>query len=88
MKRLSVPEATAVPMALVDRNGQSMLTAAEAAGYLGIKVQTLSTWRCTRRYHLPFVRVGRAIRYRLSDLEKFISARTVGGLHPVADQLG
>lgn len=54
-----------------------LLTRPEAAKYLGIKPQTLSVWACTKRYPLPFVKVGRSVRYRVSDLEKFIQARTV-----------
>ena len=49
-----------------------------AAEFLGLQEQTLAAWRCTKRYDLPFIRVGRRIRYRISDLEKFLAARTVG----------
>ncbi len=48
----------------------------EAATYLGIKEQTLAVWRSSGRYGLPFVRVGRAIRYRESDLKSWIEQRT------------
>jgi len=49
-----------------------------AAEILGVTPGTLSVWRCTRRYNLDFVKVGRAVRYRVKDLERFISDRTVG----------
>ena len=55
-----------------------LLTEVETAAYLGLKAPTLATWRCTQRYELPFVRVGRAIRYRRTDIEKFLANRTVG----------
>ena len=55
-----------------------LLTRAEAAAFLGVRPQTLATWLCRRRYPLPVVRVGRLVRYRLSDLEAFLDARTVG----------
>lgn len=55
-----------------------LLSPAEAAAILGVKAETLSVWRCTKRYPLPFVRVGRSIKYRREDLEAFISGRTVG----------
>jgi excisionase family DNA binding protein len=54
-----------------------MLTTAQAADYLGVKVSTLATWRCTRRYQIPFVKVGRRTRYRKADLDKFLQTRTV-----------
>jgi hypothetical protein len=50
----------------------------EAAEILGVTPGTLSVWRCTRRYPLPYVKVGRAVRYRVADLERFIESRTVG----------
>lgn len=61
---------------------QQLLTEAETAAYLQVKPETLATCRCTRRYPLPFVRVGRAIRYRLRDVESFLTARTVGIADP------
>lgn len=52
-----------------------LLTTAEAAAFLTLKKQTLNKWRMNGE-HLRFVRVGRAIRYRLSDLQQFIEDRT------------
>ena len=49
----------------------------DAAKYLGICPQTLAVWAVTGRYNLPMVRVGRAVRYRQSDLDAFIDRRTV-----------
>lgn len=54
-----------------------LLNEDEAAQHLFLKRQTLAAWRCLGRYNLPFVKVGRSIRYRLSDLEAFLAARTV-----------
>ena len=50
-----------------------------AAEILGVSAGTLSVWRCTRRYPLPFVKIGRCVKYKLTDLEDFIANRTVGG---------
>ena len=52
----------------------------EAAEILGVTPGTLSVWRCTRRYPLPYIKVGRAVRYRLADLEAFMQSRTVGAV--------
>lgn len=60
-----------------------LLTRREAAELLGVKPQTLATWHVTGRYNLPVVKVGRAARYRLADLEKWIAARTVGAVAEV-----
>ena len=55
-----------------------LLTRCEAAVCLGVKPQTLAAWAVSRRYNLPLVKVGRSIRYRVADLEAWLSARTVG----------
>lgn len=56
---------------------QPLLTRPQAADFLGIRPQTLSVWASTGRYSLPYVRVGRSVRYRLADLERFLAARTI-----------
>ena len=55
-----------------------LLSRKEAASFLGLKEQTLAAWATVGRYDLPFVRVGRLVKYRLADLEKFLERRTVG----------
>ena len=49
----------------------------EAAKFLDVSPGTLQVWRSTRRYPLPFVKIGRKVRYRLSDLQAFLQLRTV-----------
>ncbi|HEY1999399.1 helix-turn-helix domain-containing protein [Paraburkholderia sp.] len=49
-----------------------------AAAYLGTKPQTLAVWACTKRYPLPYVKIGRRVMYRLADLEAFIELNTHG----------
>ena len=46
---------------------------------LGIETSTLAVWRSTKRYALPYVKVGRLIRYRESDVEAFIESRVQNG---------
>jgi len=48
-----------------------------AADWLGVSVKTLQTWRCRRPDLLPFVKVGRSVRYRAADLEKFVQDNLV-----------
>lgn len=54
-----------------------LLSRKEAAELLGIKEITLAIWKSTKRHQLPVVKVGRLVRYRLSDLHDFIERRTV-----------
>ena len=56
---------------------QLLLTPEETARLLGVTPGTLSIWRCSRRYPLAFVKVGGRVRYKLSDVEKFVERRTV-----------
>lgn len=51
-----------------------------ASEMLGLRPGVLSVWRCTKRYPLPYIKCGRSIRYRLSDIEKFLEQRTVGAI--------
>jgi len=55
-----------------------LLTRREAALYLGISEQTLAIWKCTGRYQLPFVKIGRLVKYRKSDLDAFIAGNLRG----------
>ncbi|MCX5653264.1 MAG: helix-turn-helix domain-containing protein [Planctomycetota bacterium] len=57
-----------------------LLTRAEAAEYLGLAAQTLAVWASTQRYALRYVKVGRNVRYRKADLDRFLEARTVGAV--------
>ena len=49
-----------------------LLTEDEAAQLLKIQPATLATWRVKGRPNLPFVRVGRCVRYRRQDILAFI----------------
>lgn len=52
-----------------------LLSPTEVAEFLGVTIGTLSVWRCTGRYPLRFVKVGRSVKYRQSDVESFIKGR-------------
>ena len=57
------------------------LTPRQTAQLLNVPEATLSVWRCTNRVVLPFFKLGHHVRYRRSDLERFITGnlRNVGG---------
>jgi len=61
----------------VSQENYRLLSRKEAAEFLGIKEITLAIWKSTKRHQLPVVKVGRLVRYRLSDLHDFIERRTV-----------
>jgi len=49
-----------------------LLDTKAVAKLLDVSPHTLDVWRATNRYPLAFVRIGRKIRYRLSDVLAFI----------------
>ena len=55
----------------------NLLNEFEAAKFLAISVNTLRTWRSTRRVEVPFIRIGKCIRYSPESLQKFLESSTV-----------
>ncbi len=55
---------------------ENLLDEKQAAVILTVKPETLSVWRSTGRYKIPFVKVGRRVRYRHSDLLAWLESRT------------
>ena len=47
-----------------------LVTVNDAARYLSVSVSTLYGWVYQRR--IPFVKVGRALRFEMSDLDNFV----------------
>ncbi len=56
----------------------NLMTPEEVAEYLGLEVETLNVWRCTKRYNLPYSKIGRLVRYRAEDVEAFVTSRIEG----------
>jgi predicted site-specific integrase-resolvase len=65
-----------MPTLSLDRD--TLLTRAEAAEVLKLREQTLANWAGTGKGP-PVVRIGRAVRYRLSDLTRYVDEHTTGG---------
>lgn len=55
-----------------------LLSRKEAAAYLGVAEKTLAMWKWSGRYGLPFVKLGRLVKYRKVDLDAFIQERIFG----------
>ena len=49
-----------------------MFSNSEAASYIGVKPNTLAIWRCTKRYDIPYLKIGKLVKYRKSDLDLFL----------------
>lgn len=63
---------------LASLSDSTLLDDRTAAGLLSVKPTTLQVWRSTNRVSLPFVKVGRLVRYKAGDIRAFIEQRTVG----------
>jgi excisionase family DNA binding protein len=54
----------------------NLLDETEAAEKLGVAVQTLRNWRHIRR-GLPYVKIGRIVRYREKDLLDYVDQHRI-----------
>jgi excisionase family DNA binding protein len=68
MKKLTLSQAV--------RCDAELLNEKEAAALLDLKPGTLAVFRSTGRHRIPFLKIGRNVRYRRSDLESWLAACT------------
>ena len=64
--------------ALTKTSRAPLLDSNQAAEYLGVSNNTLPVWRCTGRHLIPYIKVGRLVRYRQKDLDAFLEKNTIG----------
>ena len=55
-----------------------LLSVEQAAEFIGVTSHTLDVWRCTKRHSIPYLKVGRLVKYRRTDLEAWLTSRTIG----------
>lgn len=60
------------------RTHRSLLTTEEFAAALGLSAKTIRQWTWMRR--VPYVRVGRAIRFRQETVEEILNRGTMPAL--------
>lgn len=51
-----------------------------AAALLHIPAATLIKWRSTGENNIPYIKIGRQVKYRTTDLKNYIERHTVGGV--------
>jgi hypothetical protein len=54
----------------------AVVSEVEAAEFLGCTKYCLRSWR-TKKIGVPYLRVGRLCRYKISDLQSFLNAHRV-----------
>lgn len=60
-------------------NAEALITPEQTSNLLGVSTHTLAVWRCRKRYGLRYVKLGRKVMYRPTDIERFLRSRTEGG---------
>ena len=63
------------PHPLNPSHEEALLTPNHVSMRLGVTPETLQAWRTHGRYDLPYIKVGRLIRYRPDDVSRFIVDR-------------
>ena len=51
-----------------------LMTPEHAARALSVSIRTLAAWRSIGRHALPYVKVGRLVRYRESDIADWLQS--------------
>jgi predicted DNA-binding transcriptional regulator AlpA len=77
MTHLSTPERRAPFRPISTATEDPLRDPAHTAQRLGVTRNALAMWRCSQRYQLPFIKIGRLIRYRESDIQAFLHRHTV-----------
>lgn len=65
------------PLTQAPKTMDTLLTPDEAARALDVTPGTLQVWRTTKRYPLKYVKIGKNVRYRLSDIAEFVESRVI-----------
>jgi predicted DNA-binding transcriptional regulator AlpA len=58
---------------VADKN--KLLSPRDVSEILGVSEETLSVWRCNKTYDIPYIKVGRLVKYKQSDIDSFIESR-------------
>lgn len=57
--------------------GAGLLNTEQAATHIGVTPHTLEVWRCAKRHEIPYIKVGRLVKYRREDLDAWLASRMV-----------
>jgi len=63
--------------AMTETNPDELLDTKQAAQVLTLKSQTLDLWRTTKRVAIPYLKLGRSVRYRRGDLTAYLERSVV-----------
>jgi hypothetical protein len=63
----------------ISLNDDLIIDTPEAAELLCTPEKSLIKWRSTGEHNIPYLKIGRNVRYRTQDLRKWIEAHIQGG---------
>jgi hypothetical protein len=63
----------------ISLNDDLIIDTSEAAELLCTPEKSLIKWRSTGEHNIPYLKIGRNVRYRTQDLRKWIEAHIQGG---------
>lgn len=70
--------ATTTPaLTAILKTQRNLFDTEQAADYLGVTPRTLEVWRCVKRHAIPYIKVGRLVKYRQADLDAWLESRTI-----------
>ena len=58
---------------LSSTNQSALVSAEQAADYLDVTIRTLANWRSRGFPNIQYSKIGRCVRYRISDLDVYIA---------------
>ncbi len=62
---------------IISTENAVLLNNDQSAAYIGVMPRTLEVWRCTKRHQIPYIKVGRLVKYRKSALDAFLDQQTI-----------
>jgi predicted site-specific integrase-resolvase len=54
----------------------NLLTPLQVAEQLGVTIGTLAVWRSTGTCQIPYLKIGRCVRYKSTDIDTFLKGQT------------
>lgn len=61
-------------------NSNKYLTPEQFALEIEVSVRTLAKWRSIGHPNIPYIKVGRCVRYKVSDLEAYLAEHTINSV--------
>jgi hypothetical protein len=65
--------------AVISLNDDLIVNTQEAAQLIRTPEKSLIKWRSTGEHNIPFIKIGRNVRYRTKDLRDWIESHVQGG---------